>query len=107
MRCRGFVRPALPAAFLLTAATPAAAGDWYVSPKGTPHGKGTRESPWDVESSLLGKRGVQPGDTLYLLGGTYRRRPNEKFVVKLVGAEGKPVHVRPAPGERATIDGGL
>jgi hypothetical protein len=92
---------------LASAATAAVAADWYVSPRGTPQGKGTRESPWDIESALLGKRSVKAGDTLYLLGGTYRRRPDEKFAVRLVGAEGKPIHVRPAPGERATIDGGL
>jgi hypothetical protein len=101
------LRAALAAALLLTGAATAAADDWYISPKGTPQGKGTRDSPWDIESALLGKRPVRPGDTLYLLGGTYRRRPNEKFVVKVVGAEGKPIHVRPAPRERATIDGGL
>lgn len=93
---------------VLAAAAPAAhAAELYVGPKGTPQGKGTRESPWDIESALLGKPAVRPGDTVYLLGGTYRRRPKENFEARLAGTEGKPVHVRPAPGERAIIDGGL
>jgi hypothetical protein len=104
---RSALRATLAVVLLLAATAAARAGEWYVSPKGTPQGKGTREAPWDLESALLGKRTVRPGDTLYLRGGTYRRRPNEKFVVKLVGAEGKPIHVRPALRERATIDGGL
>ena len=49
----------------------------------------------------------RPGETRYLLGGAYRRRPQENFEVRLAGAKGKPVHVRPAPGEHAVIDGGL
>src|SRR5436305_7983167 len=101
------LRTALAAALFATFTTTAGAADWYASPKGTPKGKGTRDSPWDVESALAGKQAVRAGDTVYLLEGTYRRRPDEQFVVKLVGAEGKPVSVRPAPNERAVIDGGL
>ena len=92
---------------LVTAAPAAHAAEWYIGPKGTPQGAGTRESPWDIESALLGNPAVRPGDTVYLLAGTYRRRPKENFEVRLAGAEGKPVHVRPAPRERAIIDGGL
>src|SRR5438105_3705454 len=76
----------------------AQAATWYVGPHGAPAGQGTKESPWDIESALLGKHPVQPGDTVYLLAGTYRRRPREQFEVTLAGAEGRPVHVRPAPG---------
>lgn len=83
------------------------AGEWYVAPNGAADGSGTRQSPWDVESALLGRAEVKPGDTIYLRAGTYRRRPKEQFEVKLAGAEGKPIHVKPAPGERVTIDGGL
>src|SRR5690242_164460 len=97
-------RIALTLTVLLTTATVSGAADWYVSPKGTPQGAGTRESSWDIESALLGKKAIKPGDTLYLLEGTYKRRPEDQFVVKLVGTEGKPIHVRPAPKERAIID---
>jgi hypothetical protein len=85
----------------------ARAAEKYVGPAGTAQGAGTVELPWDIESSLLGQRDVKPGDTIYLLGGAYRRRPQEQFEVRLVGEAGKPIHVRPAPGRRATVDGGL
>ncbi len=94
-------------AILFLAVASSGAAEWYVSPKGTPKGQGTRDDPWDIESALLGKPAIKPGDTLYLLAGTYKRRPYEKFMVKLVGAEGKPIHVRPAPKGRAIIDGGI
>jgi hypothetical protein len=88
-------------------ATVCAGADWYVGPEGKPGHVGTRQSPWDIESAFGGGRPVKPGDTLFVLAGTYRRRPEEQFSVRLAGAEGQPIHVRPAPGERVTIDGGL
>ncbi len=47
------------------------------------------------------------GDTIYLLEGTYRRRPKELYEIRLAGAEEAPIHIRPKPGERVRIDGGL
>ena len=85
----------------------------YVAPDGVKTGEGTRESPWDIASALAGEQEVAPGTTIFLLGGTYRRRSGdpkdhrEKFDVRLEGAEQKPIHVRPFPGERPVIDGGL
>lgn len=95
------------AAAILALAAVAWGAEWYVGPDGKPGNPGTKEEPWDIESTLDGKQKVAPGDTLYLLAGTYRRRPKEQFDVRLVGTGEKPVHVRPAPGARATIDGGL
>ncbi|MDA1192126.1 MAG: right-handed parallel beta-helix repeat-containing protein [Candidatus Poribacteria bacterium] len=80
---------------------------WYVGPQGSPTNDGSKESPWDIASALVQIERVQPGDTIYLMDGVYRRRPNELFEVMLVGAEGRPVHVRPEPGARVVIDGGL
>jgi hypothetical protein len=87
---------------------PAARGaDWYVGPNGTAANSGARESPWDIASALNGRKEVGPGDTIYLLEGTYRRRPNELFEVRLTGLADGPISVRPAAGSRARIDGGL
>jgi hypothetical protein len=86
---------------------PAGATDWYVGPGGTAAGQGTREAPWDIETTLRGERGVKPGDTVLLLEGTYRRRPQEQFEVRLAGTAEKRILVRPAPGAHAVIDGGL
>ncbi len=94
-------------AFLLFSSLAAAGADWYVAPEGMSANPGTKESPWDIASALNGRRGVRPGDTIYLLEGTYRRRPNELFEVRLAGLPDKPIMVLPTPGQRARIDGGL
>lgn len=83
------------------------AGQWYVGPDGKSSNSGTRDSPWDIASALDGKQKVAAGDTIYLLAGTYRRRPNEVYEIRLAGAEKAPIHVRPESGERVRIDGGL
>jgi hypothetical protein len=83
------------------------AADWYVSPDGRAENPGTRDSAWDIASALDGRREVRPGDTLYLREGTYRRRPHELLDVRVVGAPERPVCVRPVPGQRVRIDGGL
>jgi len=85
----------------------AEAAEWFVGPEGKATNPGSREGPWDIASALDGKQKVAAGDTLYLLAGTYKRRPKEQFDVRLAGTAEKPTHVRPAPGARATIDGGL
>jgi hypothetical protein len=105
-RTAPLVRIALALAALLAAAAVAGGADWYASPDGTAKAKGTRESPLEIEAAL-GNSQAKPGDTVYLMGGKYRRRPAEKFVIRLAGSEGKPIQVRPAPGERAIIDGGI
>ncbi|MHC4557758.1 MAG: right-handed parallel beta-helix repeat-containing protein [Planctomycetota bacterium] len=94
-------------AFLLLAAKVNSAAEWYVGPDGKPTNTGTKESPWDIVSALEDKQKVDAGDTLYLLAGTYRRRPKELFEVRLAGTAENPIHIRSLPGERAKIDGGL
>lgn len=91
--------------FLLPASSPA--GQWYVAPNGNPDNSGTQNSPWDIASALNGEHAVSPGDTIYLLGGTYKRRPEALFEVRLKGTAEKPIHVRPSRNARVRIDGGL
>ena len=74
------------------------------APAGTPRGDGTRDRPWDLATALSGGRGrVQPGDTIWLRGGTY----TGNFDGTLTGTSAAPIVVRQYPGERATIDGNL
>ena len=58
-----------------------------------------------------GRQKIAPGDTLWLLGGTYkhpnRQRGNLGYNVRLAGRADQPIHVRAARGQRVTIDGGL
>jgi hypothetical protein len=87
------------------------AAEWYAAPGGKPDGQGTKDAPWDPESALSGRQKVEPGDTLWLLAGTYKH-PDRKlgsagFVVRLAGQKDRPIVVRALPGERVTIDGGL
>lgn len=89
----------------------ALSAEWFVSPDGTPSGRGTPDSPWDIASALDGRQPVQPGDTVWLAGGTYRHPDRSVdspgFVIRLKGEPDRPIHIRPRPGERVTIDGGL
>lgn len=83
------------------------AAEWYVGPNGRATNPGTKDAPWDIASALDGKEDIEPGDTVCLLEGTYRRRPKELFDIRLVGTAEEPIHVCPALGKRARIDGGL
>jgi hypothetical protein len=102
-------------ALVLFVAASAGAAERFVGPEGMKDNPGTREAPWDIASALGGAQAVEPGDSILLLPGIYKRRPDEQFSVKLAGAEGSPVVVRPAPAKpapgavhaRVTIDGGL
>jgi hypothetical protein len=87
------------------------AAQWYVAPGGKPDAEGTRDAPWDLESALAGRQKLAPGDTLWLLGGTYkhpdRSLGSSGFVVRLAGRQDRPIEVRALPGQRVTLDGGL
>ena len=80
---------------------------YFVAPDGKPDNSGAEASPWDIASALEGQHEVEPGATIYLRGGVYKRRPNDHFNVRLAGTEENPIHVRPFSGERVTIDGGM
>jgi uncharacterized protein YjdB len=74
---------------------------WYAAPNGSSSGAGTMSSPWSLATALAGAGGkVQPGDTIWLRGGTY----TGKQVSTVAGVSGKPVVIRQYPGERATLD---
>lgn len=93
------------------AAAPAEPAEWYAGPRPGPGGYGTQASPWDLESALAGRRLVAPGDTLWVLAGTYRYIDRVVgrvgFPVELAGRKDRPIVIRALPGARATIDGGL
>lgn len=77
----------------------------FAAPTGTPNGDGSERRPWDLATALAGggRAGpkVQPGDTIWLRGGTYRGA----FRTTVTGTAGAPVVVRQFGGERAVIDG--
>jgi hypothetical protein len=98
-------------AFGLVLTGSALGAEWYAGTEGKSDAKGTQDAPWDLESTLAGQQEVAPGDTVRILGGTYkyqdRKLGSAGYVVKLAGQEGKPIHVRAEPGRRVTVDGGL
>jgi hypothetical protein len=74
---------------------------YYAAPGGTSGGDGSWDQPWDLTTALAGGKGrVQPGDTIWLRGGTYWGA----FRSTLTGTAGAPIVVRQYPGERAIID---
>lgn len=82
----------------------------YASPNGSAGNAGTELSPWDLQTALE-HSSILPGATVFLRGGTYKH-PNRAvsskgYFVRLQGAAGNPIVVRPYPGERAIIDGGI
>jgi len=77
---------------------------FYATPDGSAAGDGSRTRPWDLATALTGgngRRRVQPGDTVWLRGGSY---PGP-FHSTLTGTAAAPIVVRQYPGERAIIDG--
>ena len=92
------------ATLCVAAWSPRSSAAYYASPAGTPGGDGSRARPWDLATALAGAHGtVQPGDTIWLRGGTY---PGT-FEARLAGTSAAPIVVRQYGGERATIDGSL
>jgi hypothetical protein len=84
-------------------ASRAMATEWHVAPNGTMMGDGSAEKPWDLETALKKTTVVQPGDTVWLHGGTYTGAERGTFTCTLKGTEEKPILVKQFPGERATV----
>src|SRR2546423_1288879 len=75
----------------------------FASPTGSAAGDGSSAQPWDLATALAGAAGkVQPGDTIWLRGGTYM--PTAPLVSRVAGTVGAPVVVRRYRTERAVLD---
>jgi hypothetical protein len=72
---------------------------YYVSPLGNDAALGTITAPWRTLTASASR--LDPGDTLYIRGGTY----NEAVNFAASGAPDKRIIVSAYPGEDATIDG--
>ncbi|NUP40246.1 MAG: right-handed parallel beta-helix repeat-containing protein, partial [Streptomyces sp.] len=86
---------------------------YYVAPTGSDDAAGTKAAPW--ASMTHAQAEVQPGDTVYLRGGTYTYThadtacTSETARVDAVtldrsGAPGNPVSYRAFPGEKPVLD---
>jgi len=76
-----------------------ARNEWFVAPLGSKSGNGNMATPFNLAAAFQSDA-IQPGDTVYLRGGTYVG----PFVSTLSGAPGAPIIVRPYEGERVVID---
>lgn len=93
--------PADTAKPLAVAPVASTARAFYVATSGSSAGDGSAARPWSLAAALAQPAAVQPGDTVWVRGGTYRG----DVVSNLTGTADKPIIVRQAAGERATIDG--
>src|SRR5947207_8050858 len=98
-----FARLTLFAALVLAVAPSAAARHFYAAPFGSPNNDGRIDHPLDLVTALSAASPAQPGDTIWLRGGTYWG----PFTSTLTGTAALPIRVRQYPTERATLDGAL
>ncbi|HRK30685.1 MAG TPA: right-handed parallel beta-helix repeat-containing protein, partial [Tepidisphaeraceae bacterium] len=77
------------------------ANAYYIAPDGSPSNTGTINSPLASINDVTWR--VQPGDTVYLRGGTYF--PTQQQSMWCDGAPGGRILFTSYPGERAIIDG--
>jgi len=87
--------------FVVLFAVSVLAADFYVAVNGTPSGDGSLGKPWDLQTALNQPASLQPGDTIWLRGGTYVGR----FTSVLTGLPSSVYTVRAYPGESPKIDG--
>ena len=74
--------------------------DWYVAPDGTFLGDGSEEYPWDL-ATALSQENIEPGDTVWLEGGTY----TGPFIKDSwpAGTEHAPIIYRAMPDQRVAL----
>ena len=79
------------------------AKSYYVAPYGNDGSPGTIDAPFATVQRAHDNGELQPGDVIYLRGGTYH--PTEQTVFSKVGNAGNYFILRSYPGEVPVIDG--
>lgn len=98
---------------LLAALGSASAASHYIAPTGDDNAAGTLDAPW--KSIARAQQAVQPGDTVYLRGGTYaftaattacpsRRGVVSAIVLDKSGTQAQPIRYWAYPGETPVLD---
>lgn len=77
--------------------------EWHCAPDGLPSGNGTMRSPWDINTAVTSPGLVQPGDIVWLHGGTYTS--DHGYAPTIGGTNELPIIIRSYPGEWARLDG--
>lgn len=81
-------------------ATTAQATNFYIATNGVAGTSGNFYNPWPMQWGLTNSV-VQPGDTVWIRGGTY----TNTFTCTLSGTAGNPVYIRNYAPEESIIDG--
>jgi len=79
----------------------------FVSPDGSPAGKGTIDAPWDLRTAFNHPQAIRAGDVLYLRGGVYDVPGKLNFNCRLKGEHDAAITIRPWRSEHVVIDGGI
>ncbi|NOR55554.1 MAG: hypothetical protein GQ531_05045, partial [Sulfurovum sp.] len=72
----------------------------FVSLTGTSSGLGTEADPIDLATALSSSSPAKPGQTIWIKEGIYKG----SFVSEVSGSDGKPISIKPFPGQRVRID---
>jgi FlaA1/EpsC-like NDP-sugar epimerase len=80
---------------------PGSRSEYFVSPQGLPTNDGSQAKPLDLATVLAKQSPVQPGQKIWLRGGTYQGA----FISDVEGSAAAPIVVRNYQGERAILDG--
>ena len=85
---------------------------WFVAPNPTPGGNGTRLQPWSLQTALTNSL-IQPGETVWLRGGTYFPDSTNAYLngalgwgALVGGTSNNPVTYRSYRDEWAVVDRG-
>lgn len=81
--------------------------DWYASPSGVATNSGSSSSPWDLQTALLATNDVSPGDTIFLLPGTFGNGGTNRYTSRLEGATNNAITIKPSSFSDTVVDGGI
>src|SRR3984885_10379679 len=90
-----FIRPFLVVLACLLIVSIAGAADHFAAPNGSPAGDGSIGNPWDLDTALGSPSGsqpasVQPGDTIWLIGGIYIPATDNGYISHVTGTPAAP-----------------
>lgn len=88
------------------------ASSFYVSPDALVSGDGSMANPWPLQTAFNHPAALKPGDTVWMLGGTYSHTEqfepsfgNISYNVKTQGQPDSPIIFRNYDNQRVTLDG--
>ena len=73
--------------------------NYFAAPDGSKENDGSAEHPWELQYVFNHPERIEPGDTIWLLGGEYRG----SYTLRLDGEAERPITVRAVPGQRAIL----